>query len=351
MPETDASVAAAAADQGAGPTPERIMQIGMGFWGSKTLLSAVELGVFSELSALGEADGDALRQRLGLHDRSWRDFLDALVALGLLTRKDGTYANSPEADLFLDRAKPSYVGGLLEMANARLYPFWGSLTEGLRTGQPQNEAKAGGDFFAAIYADPARLRQFARAMSGVSAGAAAALAAKFPWERYRTLLDVGCAEGAVPVKVALSHKHITGGGFDLPLLEPVFEDYVESFGLGDRLRFHAGDFFADPLPSADVLVMGHILHDWNMDEKLVLLRKAYDALSDGGALIVYEAIIDDERRQNAFGLLMSLNMLIETPGGFDFTGADCRGWMEQVGFRETYVEALAGPDSMVVGFK
>ncbi len=351
MPETDASVAAAAADQGAGPTPERIMQIGMGFWGSKTLLSAVELGVFSELSALGETDGDALRQRLGLHDRSWRDFLDALVALGVLTRKDGTYANSPEADLFLDRAKPSYVGGLLEMANARLYPFWGSLTEGLRTGQPQNEAKTGGDFFAALYADPARLRQFARAMSGVSAGAAAALAAKFPWERYRTLLDVGCAEGAVPVKVALSHKHITGGGFDLPLLEPVFEDYVESFGLGDRLRFHAGDFFADPLPSADVLVMGHILHDWNMDEKLVLLRKAYDALSDGGALIVYEAIIDDERRQNAFGLLMSLNMLIETPGGFDFTGADCRDWMEQVGFRETYVEALAGPDSMVVGFK
>ncbi len=301
MPETDATVAAAAADQGAGPTPERIMQIGMGFWGSKTLLSAVELGVFSELSALGETDGDALRQRLGLHDRSWRDFLDALVALGVLTRKDGTYANSPEADLFLDRAKPSYVGGLLEMANARLYPFWGSLTEGLRTGQPQNEAKTGGDFFAAIYADPARLRQFARAMSGVSAGAAAALAAKFPWERYRTLLDVGCAEGAVPVKIALSHKHITGGGFDLPLLEPVFEDYVESFGLGDRLRFHAGDFFADPLPSADVLVMGHILHDWNMDEKLVLLRKAYDTLSDGGALIVYEpsSTTNDARTRSA----------------------------------------------------
>ena len=155
----------------------------------------------------------------------------------------------------------------------------------------------------------------------------------------------------MPVQIALSHEHITGGGFDLPVLEPVFEDYVESFNLGNRLQFHAGDFFADPLPSADVLVMGHILHDWNMDEKLVLLRKAHDALPDGGALIIYEAIIDDERRANAFGLLMSLNMLIETPGGFDFTGADCRRWMDQVGFRETYIEALAGPDSMVVGFK
>ncbi|MDQ3609754.1 MAG: acetylserotonin O-methyltransferase [Actinomycetota bacterium] len=351
MPEPDATVAAQETEGGAGPTPDGIMQLGMGFWASKTLLSAVELGLFSELAAVGPTDGEALRQRLGLHERSWRDFLDALVALGMLEREDGRYANTPETDVFLDRAKPSYVGGLLEMANARLYPFWGSLTEGLRTGEPQNEAKTGGDFFAALYADPARLRQFARAMTGISAGVAHALAAKFPWGRYQTVVDVGCAEGAVPVAIALAHDHLSGGGFDLPALEPMFDDYIGSFGLEDRLRFHAGDFFVDPLPAADVLVMGHILHDWNPDEKLVLLRKAHDALPDGGALIVYESIIDDERRRNAFGLMMSLNMLIETPGGYDFTGADCRGWMDQAGFQETYVEQLVGPDSMVVGIK
>ncbi len=272
MSDSDATVLAATADQGGAATPDAILQLGMGFWGSKTLLSAVELGVFSELAARGPSDGETLHERLGLHERSWRDFFDALVALGMLAREDGRYANTPETDLFLDRAKPSYVGGMLEMANARLYPFWGSLTEGLRTGQPQNEAKTGGDFFAALYADPARLRQFAKAMSGISAGAAHALAAKFPWQRYGTVVDVGCAEGAVPVQLALAHDHLTGGGFDLPALEPIFEDYVESFKLADRLRFHRGDFFADPLPSADVLVMGHILHDWNLDEKLLLLR-------------------------------------------------------------------------------
>jgi hypothetical protein len=335
----------------AGPTPAAIMQLGLGFWASKTLLSAVELGVFTELAAVGPSDSEALRERLGLQERSARDFFDALVTLGMLQRQDGLYVNTPDTDLFLDRAKPSYIGGFLEMANARLYPFWGSLTEGLRTGKPQNEVKTGGDFFGALYAEPARLRDFATAMSAISLGLAHALAEKFPWERYATIIDIGCAEGAVPAQVALSHQHLTGGGFDLPPLRPVFEQYIGSLGLRDRLRFHPGDFFADPLPPADVLVMGHVLHDWTLEEKLVLLDKARDALPSGGALIVCEAIIDDQRSENTFGLLMSLNMLIETPGGFDFTGQDCCEWMHRVGFRHTSVEPLVGPDSMVVGIK
>ncbi len=333
-------------------TPDAIMQLGFGFWGSKTMLSAVELGVFSELAEAGPLDGDALRERLSLHARGATDFLDALVALGMLERDDGRYANTPATDLFLDRAKPSYMGGILEMANARLYPFWGSLTEGLKTGDPQNEAKGGGEsFFDVLYADPERLAQFAAAMSAISVGAGMAIAAKFPWDKHQSVIDIGCAEGAVPVQVALAHEHISGGGFDLPALGPIFDDYAARFGLEERLSFTGGDFFADPLPNADVLVMGHILHDWDLDEKRALLQKAYDALPNGGALIVYEAIIDDDRRQNAFGLLMSLNMLIETPGGFDYTGSDCQAWMQEVGFSDSYVEPLVGPDSMVVGIK
>jgi hypothetical protein len=338
------------AEQADALTPDSIMQLGFAFWGSKALLSAVELKLFGVLSEAGPLDAEELRERLGLHPRSTRDFFDALVALGMLARTDGRYSNTPETDLFLDPAKPTYMGGILEMANARLYTFWGSLTEGLRTGQPQSEVKTGGNFFETLYADPEKLAQFTGAMSGLSLATGDAIASKFPWRDYGSVIDIGCSEGAVPVAIATTHSHLTGGGFDLPPVEPIFNSYVAQFGLTDRLSFTPGNFFADPLPSADVLIMGHILHDWDLDQKRLLLQKAYDALPKGGALIVYEAIIDDDRRENAFGLLMSLNMLIEDVG-FDYTGADCRGWMVDAGFSDSYVEHLVGPDSMVVGIK
>ena len=331
-------------------TPEKIMHLGMAFWGSKTLLSAVELEVFTIL-ATGPMDAETLRTRLDLHERSALDFFDALVALGMLDRYDGLYSNTPETNLYLDKAKPSYIGGFLAMVNDRLYGFWGNLTEGLKTGRPQNEAKHGGNFFEILYSDPAKLASFMQAMTGISMGSSKAIAQKFPWKDYRTLVDVGSAQGGLVVEVGKAHSHITGGGFDLPVTGPLFEEYVASSGLSDRFKFIPGDFFTDDLPSADVLSMGHILHDWDLEQKKTLIRKAYHALPDGGALLVFEGIIDDERRKNAFGLLMSLNMLIELPGGFDYTGADCCGWMKEAGFRETRVEHLAGPESMVIGTK
>jgi hypothetical protein len=333
------------------PAPDHILQIGLGFWASKILLSAVEMGVFTELAHKAQ-NLESVRDRLGLHPRAARDFLDSLVALGLLERQDGVYANTAETDMFLDSKKPSYVGGILEMANQRLYGHWAHLTEGLRTGLPQNEVRGGNEpTFAALYADPARLKSFLQAMTGISHGSALAMAAKFPWKDYKTVCDVGTAQGDTAAQIALAHPHLKVTGFDLPEVGPIFEEYAERLGLNGRLTFKPGSFFDDPLPQADVIVMGHILHDWDLETKRMLISKAYAAIPSGGAFIVYEAIIDDDRRKNALGLMMSLNMLIETPGGFDYTGADCQGWLREAGFKETRVERLVGPDSMVVGIK
>lgn len=331
--------------------PEKILQTGFAFWPSKVLLSAIEIGVFTEL-ARGPEPREVLAGRLGLHPRSAADFLDTLVALGFLTRDGAVYGNTPETELFLDRKKPSYVGGILEMANHRLYPFWEHLTEGLRTGQPQNEVKGGGPgLFETLYADPARLKEFLAAMSGISHGANMTIARAFPWDQYKTFADIGTAQGDLASQVALANPHLTGVGFDLPEVAPIFEEYAAAVGVSGRVRFQPGDFFKDALPAVDVILMGHILHDWDLPTKQMLIQKAYAALPAGGALIVYEAIIDNDRSQNAFGLMMSLNMLIETPGGFDYTGADCEGWMRAAGFSSTRVQHLVGPDSMVVGIK
>jgi hypothetical protein len=333
------------------PRADHILQVGLGFWASKALLSAVEIGLFTELAKHPE-DLETITGRLGLHPHSARDFVDAMVALKFLERRNGTYYNTPSTDLFLDKRKPSYIGGMLEMANQRLFHHWGNLTVALRTGEQQNETRSGGENpFQSLYADPERLRVFLNAMTGISRGANVAIAKQFPWKQYSSAVDVGTAQGDLISQVALANPHISGIGFDLPEVGPIFEDNVSAHGLSSRVTFRPGSFFDSPLPKADVVMMGHILHDWNLEEKKMLIGKAYDAIPPEGALIIYESIIDDDRSENAFGLLMSLNMLIETPGGFDYTGADCVGWMKEAGFRETRVEHLLGPESMVVGIK
>lgn len=333
--------------------PGRILGIGAGFWPAKTLLSAIELGVFTQIAAGGAQDLETLRAALGLHPRSAADFLDALVALGLLTRDPaGRYGNAPDVDFYLDRAKPSYAGGLLEMFNARLYGFWGHLTEALRTGEPQNEirtAKPGDDLFAALYADPDRLEGFLRAMTGASLPTAQAVAAHFDWSGAESFCDIGCAQGGFVAEVALAHPRLAAMGYDLTPVGPVFQRHMAARGA--TARFIPGNFFTDPLPKADVLVMGHILHDWGLADKRRLLAKAIDALPQGGRLLVYDMMIDDARCENVMGFMMSLNMLIETKEGFDYTAADCRGWMTEAGFGDLRTVKLPGPYSMVVGRK
>ena len=336
-------------------TPQRILEVGIGFWPAKVLLSAVELGLFSALGASSRT-ADELRVILGLDPRAVPDFPDALVALGFLER-DGLgaaarYRNTPESAAFLDRRSPRYVGGFLEMANDRLYPFWGDLTEALRTGKPQNELRrTGTSMFEELYRDPRRLEQFMDAMSGISAGSFAAFAEKFDFSTYRTLCDVGGATGLLSCLVAAQHEHLRCTTLDLAVVTPIAERRIAAAGLGDRVRARAIDFFAEPLPKADVVTMGMILHDWNLEKKLHLIRAAYDALPAGGALVAIEHLIDDARRENAFGLMMSLNMLIEFGDAFDFTGADFATWCEQVGFRETRVIPLTSTASAAVAYK
>jgi predicted O-methyltransferase YrrM len=336
-------------------TPARIMETGMAFWASKTLLASIKLELYTLLSE-GSLSAEEIRTKLDLHPRSIYDFLDALVALGFLGRKgigeDARYCNTLETSLFLNKGKPSYVGGILEMANDRLYPFWANLEEGLKTGKPQNETKlTGKPIFEALYAQPERLELFLNGMAGVQAGNFMALALKFDFSAYHRLCDIGGANGLLSVCVARQHPHLQCLSADLPEVAPVAQKFIHQAGLSHQVEVGTLDFFRDRFPEADVITMGNILHDWGTEDKKMLIRKAYEALPAGGALIVVENIIDNERRQNAFGLMMSLNMLIETEAGYDFTMQGFDALAKEAGFSSTQLLPLAGPASAAIAYK
>jgi hypothetical protein len=335
--------------------PSSILQTAFGFWGSKVLLTAVEFGVFTKLAGC-RLTGAELGAELGLHPRAIADFFDALVAMRFLGREgDGPqarYFNTPEGALYLDEASPRYIGGILVMLNGRLFKFWHDLPEALRTGHPQNEIKHGQKgMFEELYSDLPRLEQFMGAMTGLSRMNFEVFAEKFDFSRFHTLCDVGGATGLLSIEVAKRHPHLRCISFDLPPVEPIAQKQIAAAGLASRVETRSGDFFADPLPKADLITMGMILHDWNLEKKMHLIRSAYEALPPGGALVAIEALIDDARRENVQGLLMSLNMLIEFGDAFDYSGADFRQWCSEVGFQRFEVIPLAGPSSAAVAYK
>jgi len=335
--------------------PGPILETAFAFWSSKVLLTAVEFGVFTKLGNR-RMTGAELGAELGLHPRAISDFFDALVAMRFLEREgDGPsakYFNTPASALYLDSRQPRYVGGILVMLNARLFKFWHDLPEALRTGKPQNETKHGEKgMFKELYEELPRLEQFLGAMTGLSRINFEALAGKFDFSKFKTLCDIGGATGLLCIEIAKKHPGLQCISFDLPPVEAIAQRHIAAAGLSDRVRTASGDFFKDPLPRAEVITMGMILHDWNLEKKMHLIRAAYDALPVGGALVAIEALIDDARRENVFGLLMSLNMLIEFGDAFDYSGADFREWCEEVGFKRFEVIHLAGASSAAVAYK
>lgn len=335
--------------------PSKIMQVGLGFWAAKTLLAAVKFELFT-LLANGAMSGVEIKNKLGLHERSLYDFLDTLVALGFLKRsglkETAMYSNAPDTDMFLDKNKKTYLGGMLEMANNRLYTFWNTLEEGLVTGKPQNESKTGTKpLFEQLYEDKDRTREFLAAMGGIQMGNFMAFARQFDFSRYNTLCDLGGAGGYLSAQVAFNNPHVSCTTFDLSVVEDITRENLDKMGVADKVSVLSGDFFKDEFPEADIYTMGNILHDWGLQQKKFLIKKAYDALPEGGALVVIEGIIDDDRRNNAFGLMMSLNMLIETDEGFDFSGADFAEWALEAGFRKTAMLPLMGPSSAAIAYK
>lgn len=326
---------------------QALMEMAFAFCQSQCLFTAVELGLFSllEEQALNQSE---ITSRLGVNERGALDFLDSLVALRLLNRARDGYSNTPAASLYLTKQSPFYIGDLLRFIAGRLYPVWGHLPEAIRTGLPQNEARTVEDYYANLGADKIRLECFLKGMTGLSVRPAEVIAQRFPWRQYNSFIDLGGGSGSLAVHLLRSHPQLSGGVFELPSTRPFFEAFAS--GLQERLKFYDGDFFRDPIPASDVFILGHILHNWNMDEKKELLSRVYDAVNPGGSVIVYEWLLD-ESRDKTLPLMDSLNMLLVTRTGSGISEGTCQDLLRNAGFRNCEIFASDEPYTLVVGWK
>jgi precorrin-6B methylase 2 len=336
-------------------TPARTLQTGYGFWSAKVLLTAINFELFTLLSDTGKT-ADEIKTALNLQGRGLSDFLDSLVALQFLYREGNgptaQYNNTLEADSFLNKKRPTYIGGILEMANNRLYSSWANLGKALQTGLPQNEIKQGEQSaYDVLYADEKKLAEFVYAMSGAQRNTFTAFARQFDTSGYQTHCDIGGASGDLAVQMAIHHPQLTSVTFDLPQVAPIAQRNIGLHKVSDRVTVASGDFFADDFPKADIITMGNILHNWSLERIKLLIKKAWDTLPKGGAFAVIENIIDNERRKNAFGMMMSLNMLINTTGGFNFSASDFTAWAKEAGFGQIKIIHLPGTASALVAYK
>ena len=334
----------------------KIVETIRGIYINKTLRAGIELELFT-LLAKGALSGEEIKTHLSLHGRGLDDFLDTFVGLGILSRdgngKDARYSNTEEVSLFLVKDSPQYIGDVLEYKMREIEQYWGELPRALKTGRPQRQdiKDTGKDLFQLNYDSTQKRKRFIGGMNLGQMASFKEFIKKFDFSAYQTLCDIGGANALFSILVALEHQHMKLFTFDLPALEPITREKIADSGLSDRITVVKGNFFENEFPKADVITMGNILHDWNLEEKKLLMGKAYDAIPPGGALVVIESLIDNQRKENIIGLLMSLHMLLVTEGGFDFTAADFDGWAREIGFEKTVYMPLSSESNAIIAYK
>jgi predicted O-methyltransferase YrrM len=331
-----------------------LMELATSFWGFKTLAAATELELFTKLSGTKGTTSAGLAKTLAIAERPAEMLLTGCAALGLLKKRGPRYVNSPMAERFLVRGAPQYFGGFIEMLDKRLYAGWGKLTEALRSNAPTTwDPGQHKSLFDGV--DPVMLEHFWQAMHSISSSTGDVLARTLDWKRFRRVLDVGGGSGALDIELCRRHRHLRATVYDLPFVVETAAANIERAGLTQRVSTIGGDFFADAAyPTGhDAILLSLIMHDWSEADDRRILQKCYAALPSGGAVMICELLVNEAKSGPAPAALMSLNMLIETTGGRNYTAGEYGAWLRDIGFRRIRTVRLAGAgaDGVVIGYK
>jgi hypothetical protein len=314
------------------PSAVPLMALSTSFWAFKTLAAAHELDLFSRLAGGPGTTAGELAQALGLHPRPAEMLLTGCAALGLLEKTDGRYRNTPLSEAYLVKGKAYYFGGFVQMADKRLYAGWGKLAEALRTNRPTTWDPA---VHSSLFdgEDPVMLALFWEAMHSLSMMTAHKLGEAVDLCDFRRLLDIGGGSGAYDIELCKQYGELRATVFDLPHVAAIAAGKIIEAGLTDRIETAGGNFFEQLPGDHDVHLLSMILHDWDEAKNRALLRRSFEALPSGGAVVISELLVNDEKTGPAPAALMSLNMLIETEGGRNYTPAEYSAWLDEAGFR------------------
>ncbi|WP_083913989.1 methyltransferase [Nocardia concava] len=329
-----------------GGSPAHILGVVSGARRAQVVLAAAELDLFTVLADRDLAAAE-IGAAIGLHPEWTRDFLDAVASSGLIIADGGRYSNSPDAHRYLVRGRPEYLGGFLRFLDKTLHPAWTGLAASVKSGKPVNSDAAEGDPYGVLFTDPDDRRGFFDAMDVLNAPIGAALA-RLDWSQRGTFADIGGARGNIAASLVRAHPHLRATVFDLPEVESEFDSHIGELGLKDRIEFRPGDFFTDPLPSAEVLIFGHVLHNWPVARRRQLIEAAYAALPDGGTIAIYDPVIDPARPSPS-ALLASLNMLVWSSGGSEYTVAEAETWLRDAGFVDIAAAPLGPTSTLITG--
>jgi acetylserotonin N-methyltransferase len=333
------------------PDPNPILELLESFRRSKVMFTALTLGVFDRL-AQGSAARDVLARDLKCNADALGRLLDANVCLGLLSQNAGVYANTPAAALYLTSDSPRRLSGYARYSDAVLWKLWAHLDDAIREGTHRWKQAYGfeGSIFASLFRSDADRREFLMGMHGQGLISSPQVVAAFDLGHYRRLVDLGGATGHLAMAACRRYPQLRATVFDLPEVLPVARELIAAEGLTERIDLVGGDFFSAVLPEADLYSLGRIVHDWSEDKVRLLLRRIYDRLPVGGALLVLEKLLDDDRSGPPWAVLQSLNMLVCTEGK-ERTLAEYQALLEAAGFRRVEGRRTDAPLDAVLAVK
>lgn len=328
-----------------------LLDLAYSYCKSKVLFVSNDLGIFS-LLARKKKNVQEISRELGLEQRPVEMLLNACVSLGLLQKKDGLYFNSTTAEMFLVKGKPMYVGESFGVLDKRSYKLWDKLKDAVKTNKPQAYTNGDGDLFEEMTKNKEEMQAFFQGLNALAYWPANSLPRTFDFSPYHHLLDVGGGSGAYSLAVVKRYTHLKATVFDLAPVCDIARGYIEKEKLSDKITALPGDFFKDDFPQGiDVVLFSNLLHDWEESKIEQLLKKTFQSLPSGGAVIISDLILNNEGTEPLYAALMSLTLLLDTKGGANYTEEQYTRWLNRAGFRDITIKPISGSNRIVTAIK